>query len=577
MKKRLGLTNALEKRGKSFCKDYQLIGPAITKSPGRPALLMLNANPFNYGIANLGMQCIVKYLLERDVNVHFTFADTLDKYIFGSEDSQIQTYDVIGVSIPFEDTFLSALRMLDQIGLPIHASQRNDDMPLVVAGGMAMINPMPISDFVDIVVIGEGREALYQIMERYFYARQRGITKRDALTQMVDIPGVYIPSHYIVEMDDNGYVSRFEYLNGNSVVESLPPLDLNQYPINSVWTSPQACYGHDNYFSIMVAMGCYKKCPFCVVGQTQGAKSGQAINIDVQNIVEMALERRTTYGTNLVKIFFSSAFSSNTDYADSGNLKELLHALHMNGFSCRVGSLNIRQADEDLFELLSLVGQKEVAFAPETTERLRPMLGKAYITDDKLKELAYYASKYKLSLNVYSLGALPGETDSDTIIYAALLRSLQHILNKKSRLIVHYNPVFMKAQTPFQYFGCVRPLEIRRKYRLLRAELEDENIEFVSIIPDPLTYYQPVLALGDANTGKVLAHLHRKRHYSENDWMSAFIELGLDDSRYFTNKNPQMTLPWEHISFTGHQRLKRIATAIQNSSRNYETMDEIDG
>ncbi len=130
-------------------------------------------------------------------------------------------------------------------------------------------------------------------------------------------------------------------------------------------------------------------------------------------------------------------------------------------------------------------------------------------------------------------------------------------------LYAHYNPAFMKAQTPYQYFGNTRPAEIRRKYNLLRSELEGEAIEFVSVIPNAMTYYQPILALGDFNAGKVLAYLYKRSKVTERDWKLAFEALDLKDSRYFTAKDPNLVLPWEHIAYTDHQRLKRRAGGLK--------------
>jgi len=146
-----------------------------------------------------------------------------------------------------------------------------------------------------------------------------------------------------------------------------------------------------------------------------------------------------------------------------------------------------------------------------------------------------------------------------------VLRSLNQKLGPNNQMFVHYNPAFMKAQTPHQYFGNTRPTEIRQKYALLRSELEDTDIEFVSVIPDPMTYYQCVLALGDFNSGKVLSKLYKKHNVTEADWINAFRSLGFDDNRYFMAKDPNLTLPWEHVSYTSHQKLKHRAKVSMRS------------
>jgi len=191
-----------------------------------------------------------------------------------------------------------------------------------------------------------------------------------------------------------------------------------------------------------------------------------------------------------------------------------------------VGSLNVKQADAELFQLVHAVGQQEVTFAPETVEELRPSLGKAYITDEKLLELAHLAGRFGLDLNIYSLGSLPGETDRHTRAFASLIRSLRQAQGDSGTVYVHYNPAFMKAQTPYEYLGNTRPAEARRKYRILRGELEGlAGVEYVSVIEDPMLFYQPVLALGDYNASRVLQRLLAVAQPGEDDWQRAFADL----------------------------------------------------
>ncbi len=544
-------------------------GDPVNPRPHLPNVALFNTNPFDYGIANLGAQSIAQYLLAREVNVYFAFADTIsaNRFFLNDPDMSPTRCDVLGLSIPFEDTYLNALRMLTMAGLPIYSKDRGDDFPLVVAGGGAMLNPLPISPFVDIVVLGEGREALYQIVTQYQRLKKIGVSRREVLFALAEIPGVYIPSHYALEIDAQGYLIDFKCTNGHPVIEANVPLDLTEYPIYSVWTSKYACYEYEDYFSIMAAMGCHKKCPYCIVGHVQGARNGRAMTIDLDQIMTLSLERRKRYRTNLVKIFFSSAFSPQEGDINAISIKMLLEAMLHHGFKCRIGSLNVKQADEELFHMLHAVGQTEVTFAPETTEDLRPYIGKAYISDEKLLTLASYARKYDLAMNIYSLGSLPHETDEHTRRFATFLHSLRATLGSYNSLAVHYNPAFLKAQTPYQYFANVRPEEARRKFALLKSELAGSDILLVSVIPDPMAYYQPVLALGDDQSAAVLAHLYQQTEVSEEDWRGAFVRLGMDDARYFTAKDLSRTLPWEHIVYNDHQKLKRRAKGISTPAR----------
>lgn len=540
-------------------------GPTLQTFEGHPVVGLLNANPFGYGIANLGGNAIARFLQDAEVNVHFAFADTFRGREFFLDTPRSPTScDVLAVSVPFEDTYLNVLRMLDAAGVPLLSKDRTEDDPLVVGGGMAMINPIPLQDFFDVVVIGEGREALLEITRRWSTLGSKAGRRVAAIESLASIPGVYVPRLYSLTYDSDGYLASFEASSGApETVAANVVLDMAEHPIYSVWTSQYACYEQGDYFSVMAAMGCHKKCPFCVVGHVQGATSGRAITMDEDLIVALAHERRERYGTNLVKIFFSSAFSPDEGDISSRAIKDLLRRFQANGFSCRVGSLNVRQADEELFELLAAVGQKEVTFAPETAHSLRPRLGKGYIDDAKLVELADCAGRFGFSLNIYSLGGLPGETPKTLREYAKLLRSLriaQGVAN--GNMFIHYNPAFMKAQTPYAHLGNTRPAEIRVRYRRLRQELADLDVHFVSVVDDPMVYYQPVLALGDHQSAQVLQRLYRRPNVSERDWQNAFADLGLSDSRYFMPKDGQRRLPWEHIAYSDQEKLRKRARPL---------------
>src|SRR5436853_4390437 len=121
MTRRTGSVAVRKKIGTLLDWDHLIDkGEPIKYYPGCPNVGLFNANPFNYGIANMGSQSIAHYLLTRNINVYFAFADTMGSQPFLNDPQMTpDKCDVIGISIPFEDTYLNVLRMLEQAGLPI--------------------------------------------------------------------------------------------------------------------------------------------------------------------------------------------------------------------------------------------------------------------------------------------------------------------------------------------------------------------------------------------------------------------------------------------------------------------------
>jgi len=79
--------------------------------------------------------------------------------------SPLHEFDVIGFTLQYELTFTNVLTILDLGGIPLHCRDRTMEHPLVIAGGPSAVNPEPMSDFIDLFVIGDGEEALPAVCE----------------------------------------------------------------------------------------------------------------------------------------------------------------------------------------------------------------------------------------------------------------------------------------------------------------------------------------------------------------------------------------------------------------------------
>ena len=73
--------------------------------------------------------------------------------------SRLGKFDLLGVSFSTELGYTNLLNLLDLSGMTLHAKDRGEDEPVVVAGGHAAFNPEPIADFIDVAVLGDGEEA----------------------------------------------------------------------------------------------------------------------------------------------------------------------------------------------------------------------------------------------------------------------------------------------------------------------------------------------------------------------------------------------------------------------------------
>ena len=82
--------------------------------------------------------------------------------------------------------------LLELAGIPVFRQDRSSEFPLIILGGHIWPNPLPLSDFYDVMVAGEGEETLCQITE---LTRYLGGNKDQLLRAIAKLKGVYVPGY----------------------------------------------------------------------------------------------------------------------------------------------------------------------------------------------------------------------------------------------------------------------------------------------------------------------------------------------------------------------------------------------
>ncbi|MCI0660466.1 MAG: B12-binding domain-containing radical SAM protein, partial [Acidobacteria bacterium] len=131
---------------------------------------------YDLGMSNLGLAILYDLLNERDdilaERVYIPWPDMeaemraagLPLYALESRRA-LDEFDLIGVSLPYEQLYTNVLTMLDMAGMPLLSADRDATYPLVCAGGNAVFNPEPMADFIDFFVMGEGEDVILEIIQ----------------------------------------------------------------------------------------------------------------------------------------------------------------------------------------------------------------------------------------------------------------------------------------------------------------------------------------------------------------------------------------------------------------------------
>ena len=129
---------------------------------------------YEIGMSHTGLK-ILYHILNKETNIlaervfaiQKDLSDLLKKEnrrLFSLETRQdVKGFDVLGITIQSEVTYTSILHILEEAGITRYSEDRGEDEPIVIGGGPATYNPEPIAPFFDVILIGDGEEAVVEI------------------------------------------------------------------------------------------------------------------------------------------------------------------------------------------------------------------------------------------------------------------------------------------------------------------------------------------------------------------------------------------------------------------------------
>ncbi|MDZ8054330.1 MAG: TIGR03960 family B12-binding radical SAM protein [Aulosira sp. ZfuVER01] len=439
-------------------------------------------------------------------------------------------FDILGFSLSYELGATNILEMLDLAGIPLTWQERTvGNYPLIFAGGQtATSNPEPYTDFFDFIALGDGEELLPEIGMVLEEGKQAGLSRKELLLDLAQIPGVYVPQFY--GMAEDGSV--------HPLVPDVPKRILRRVatpiPAYSIGLVPYVETVHDR-LTIEIRRGCTRGCRFCQPGML----TRPARDVAPEKVVE-AIEagmRATGYSE------FSLLSLSCSDYLSLPAVgMEIKNRLKNENITLSLPSQRVDRFDENIANILGGTRQGGLTFAPEAgTQRMRDIVNKGLTNEELLRGVKTAWEQGWDKIKLYFMIGLPGETDADVVGIAETVSWLQRECRGQDRRPLNFNLTMSnftpKPHTPFQWHS-VSTAEFKRKQNLLRQEfrrIRGVKLNFTDI---RISAMEDFIGRGDRSLGKVVRRAWElgagmDSWYDNVDkafaaWGDAIAEAGLD-------------------------------------------------
>jgi len=533
---------------------------------------------YEVGLPNQGLQILYEVLNEQEGTLaERTYAVWPDLEALMRANSVPQftveshrpvgAFDVLGVSFATELGYTNMLTALDLAGIPLHAVDRNESHPIVVAGGHAAFNPETIADFIDVAVAGDGETVVLAISDAIREWKGQGSPggREGLLLRLAAVEHVYVPAFYSVEYLPDGRIRRVVPTNPDAPwrVTKATLTDLDAWPYPKTPLVPLAETVHERA-SVEIFRGCTRGCRFCQAGMITRPVRERSLT----GVGEMVMQSVASTGFEEVGLLSLSS-------ADHSEIKEIAKGLadryEESNTSLSLPSTRVDAFNIDLANELSRNGRRSgLTFAPEGgSERIRAVINKMVTEEDLVRTVTTaYAAGWR-QVKLYFMCGLPTETDDDVLQIARLAREVIRVGREVTgtrdiRCTVSIGGFVPKPHTPFQWAAQLGHEETDARLALLRDEIRGDR-QFGKAIG--LRYHdgkpgivEGILSRGDRRVGRVIEEAWRdgarfdgwSEHFSFDRWMSA-AERGLAgtgvDVAWYTTRERQHdeVLPWDHI------------------------------
>lgn len=528
------------------------------------------ADTYEIAMSHLGLKILYHTLNDReDTYCERVFAPWTDMEeemkkhgmkLFALETGdEITHFDMLGFTLQYELSYSNIVNMLMLADIPVRAKDRDESYPIVCGGGPCAYNAEPVADIFDFFMLGEGEDSIHEVVEEYVKWKKSGKkNKRDYLEAIAEIEGIYVPSFYDVEYNDDNTVKSVTPNNPHAKpkVRKRIMKDFNATYAPETIIVPFGEVVHDRVM-LEVMRGCLRGCRFCQAGYIY------------RPLRERKPERLLGIAENLLACSGYDEISlSSLSTSDFSGLRDLTDGLLKITEEKKIGlslpSLRIDNFSLELMEKVQKVRKTGITFAPEAgTQRLRDVINKNINEEDIINSTNMLFRGGWTNVKLYFMIGLPTETMDDVCGIADLAQKVLEVYfaipkeerAKQINITVSTSSFVPKPFTAFQWAKQDTRDMLIEKQNTLKSAIKSKRIRY-NWHDNKTSYLEGVFARGDRRLSEVIIKTVENgckfdgwgEHFKFDVWMQTFDELGIDPNFYTARERSyEEVLPWDHI------------------------------